>query len=183
MTDLASPFAPDLIKAYPDAKVVVVQRDFETWWPSFQAELLDQFFNRQTALLAFVGSTFFGMRFGHALHNIYFGFFDAGNLQEIQDHARATYDQYFEEIRALVPSERRLEYQLGTGWEPLCTFLGKEVPDVEFPFSNSRANHSKKVDSTVRNLYLTFLGPVMPWILGASAVAGVAWFVSKRVGN
>jgi hypothetical protein len=30
VTDLASPFALELIEAYPDAKVVLVQRDFDT---------------------------------------------------------------------------------------------------------------------------------------------------------
>lgn len=182
MTDLASPFAPDLIKAYPGAKVVIVQRDFDSWWPSFQAELLDRFFNTQTAILAFIGSRLFGVRSGHALQNIYYGFFDARNVQEIQDHARAAYDKYFEEVRGLVPQDRRLEYRLGSGWEPLCTFLGKEVPDVEFPFLNSREKHGKEMKTNRRNLYLIFLRAAMPWILGAVAVVWVAWYLSEGAG-
>jgi hypothetical protein len=39
-TDLVSSFAVQLIKANPEAKVVVVQRDFETWWPSFESEIV-----------------------------------------------------------------------------------------------------------------------------------------------
>jgi hypothetical protein len=41
VTDIASPFAPKLIKTYPEAKVIVVQRDFESWWPSFRSQLRD----------------------------------------------------------------------------------------------------------------------------------------------
>ncbi|KAK7755525.1 hypothetical protein SLS62_002457 [Diatrype stigma] len=183
VTDLASPFAPDLIKCYPEAKVVIVRRDFETWWPSFQTELLDRFFNTQTAILAFIGSRVFGMRSAHALRNIYYGFFDARNVHEIQDHARAAYDRYFEEIRELVPPERRLEYRMGSGWEPLCTFLGKEVPDVEFPFVNSRDKHGKEIQTNTRNLYLMFLKLAMLWGLGATAVVCVAWYLSEGAGN
>lgn len=35
-----------------------------------------------------------------------------------------------------MPKEKLLEYQLGSGWEPLCEFLGKPVPDVPFPHLN-----------------------------------------------
>lgn len=41
-------------------------------------------------------------------------------------------------IRGLVPSERLLEWEVGDGWEPLCKFLGKPVPDVPFPHANTQ---------------------------------------------
>lgn len=40
-------------------------------------------------------------------------------------------------IRGLVPKERLLEWYIEDGWEPLCKFLGKPVPDVEFPHANA----------------------------------------------
>ena len=30
---------------------------------------------------------------------------------------------------------------MGDGWEPLCAFLGKEVPSVPFPRMNERKSH------------------------------------------
>lgn len=42
-------------------------------------------------------------------------------------------------IRGLVPKERLLEWYIDDGWEPLCEFLGKPVPDVEFPHANAAA--------------------------------------------
>ena len=42
-------------------------------------------------------------------------------------------------IRGLVPKERLLEWYAEDGWEPLCKFLGKPVPDVEFPHANTSA--------------------------------------------
>ena len=38
-----------------------------------------------------------------------------------------------------MPRERLLEYQVQEGWEPLCRFLGKEVPKEEFPRVNDSA--------------------------------------------
>jgi hypothetical protein len=40
-------------------------------------------------------------------------------------------------IRGLVPKERLLEWYIDDGWEPLCKFLGKPVPGVEFPHANA----------------------------------------------
>jgi hypothetical protein len=40
-------------------------------------------------------------------------------------------------IRGLVPKDRLLEWSAEAGWEPLCQFLGKELPDQPFPNVNS----------------------------------------------
>lgn len=42
-------------------------------------------------------------------------------------------------IRGLVPKERLLEWSVEDGWEPLCEFLGKPVPDEPFPHVNAAA--------------------------------------------
>lgn len=36
-------------------------------------------------------------------------------------------------IRGLVPKDRLLEWSVEDGWEPLCKFLGKNVPEEAFP--------------------------------------------------
>ena len=40
-------------------------------------------------------------------------------------------------IKGLVPKDRLLEWYIEDGWEPLCKFLGKPVPDVPFPHANA----------------------------------------------
>ena len=42
-------------------------------------------------------------------------------------------------IRGLVPKERLLEWTVEDGWEPLCIFLEKPVPDEPFPHVNAGA--------------------------------------------
>ncbi len=42
-------------------------------------------------------------------------------------------------VRDLVPKERLLEWDVKEGWEPLCKFLGKKVPEgVIFPRANEK---------------------------------------------
>lgn len=40
-------------------------------------------------------------------------------------------------IRGLDPKERLLEWTVEDGWEPLCEFLGKPIPDEDFPHVNT----------------------------------------------
>jgi hypothetical protein len=35
-----------------------------------------------------------------------------------------------------VPADRLLEFEVAEGWEPLCDFLDRPVPDEQFPRLN-----------------------------------------------
>lgn len=51
-------------------------------------------------------------------------------------------------VRKIVPPERLLVMKLGDGWEPLCEFLGKPVPQEPYPQANEReaaAREGKKI--------------------------------------
>src|SRR5205823_9521593 len=64
-----------------------------------------------------------------------------GGRFEDKDHAIAVFKQHIEEVKQRVPSEKLLVYDVKQGWEPLCAFLGVEVPkDTPFPHLNDRAN-------------------------------------------
>ena len=55
------------------------------------------------------------------------------------------YRRGYEEARALVPKQMRLEYSVEQGWGPLCKFLGVEEPvGREFPKGNNRAHYEAK---------------------------------------
>ncbi|KAI0446526.1 hypothetical protein F4803DRAFT_503918 [Xylaria telfairii] len=157
VTDIASPFVPELIKAYPDAKVVVVQRDFDSWWVSFQRNVLDRVFGQpRSFIVGFITATFLGSRPIQAMHKTVFGLFNVKSKEEITTaRARQVYEEYFREIRELVPPERRLEYKIGDGWEPLCDFLGVEVPQgVPFPRGNDAASLDKVADTRLMEYFV-----------------------------
>lgn len=54
------------------------------------------------------------------------------------DHAIAVYEQHNRAVRDSIPEDRLLVYDAGAGWEPLCAFLECPVPDVPYPYSNTR---------------------------------------------
>lgn len=49
-----------------------------------------------------------------------------------------------ERAKANVPSELLLVYSVQEGWEPLCNLLGKPVPEIPFPHSNSGVTEVKR---------------------------------------
>ncbi|KAI3579955.1 hypothetical protein IWW34DRAFT_620251 [Fusarium oxysporum f. sp. albedinis] len=180
-TDIASTFTLELIKVYPDAKVVIVQRKFEDWWPSFHSEILVSVFEA-TWLQKFL--TWYVLRFRalHAMRKVLAGFFsvDEYSVEAITPAiARHAYEEFYSKVREAVPNERRLEYSLGDGWEPLCEFLGKDVPDVEFPRVNDRKTHSEDMERLMAKLMRlqVSMGVLGPYLVGFLAVAVVfyAW--------
>lgn len=50
---------------------------------------------------------------------------------------------HIERVKIGCPPDRILVYSVTEGWDPLCKFLGVEVPSEEFPHENSRTSMSK----------------------------------------
>ncbi|KAH7035915.1 uncharacterized protein B0I36DRAFT_97866 [Microdochium trichocladiopsis] len=176
-TDLSCPFTFELLAAYPDAKVVVVQRDFDQWWPSFASQMRDTAMPMpQAAIASWALWNLMGCRAGYAVQKMLKGMFDVRGAPELDEkRARLVYDEYFARVRREVPPERRLEFNLATdGWAPLCEFLGRPVPGdgVDFPFLNTRASHDALVAGRKGVIYnaLAALG-VGVLVLGGILVA------------
>lgn len=173
VTDLACPFTDQLITAYPHAKIVIVQRDFDSWWKSYQAAVLDNIFPRRQWIAVWLIRNVLRSRAADAMIKINYGLFSARNLADIKSNAQKTYDEYYRNIRERIPAERRLEYTMGGGWEPLCAFLGKDVPDVPFPRLNDSAYRSK---SQRKGGFMVFLTSAkkLAWLVVAVGALGTA---------
>lgn len=78
-------------------------------------------------------------------------------------------------VRSLVPKENLLEFHPSDGWKPLCEFLGKEIPEVEFPNINEGDSLKKTLDQA---LAFRILISMAEWalLLSPVAVAGGAWW-------
>ena len=46
------------------------------------------------------------------------------------------YEAHNAKVKATIPSENLLVWNLKDGWEPVCNFLGKPVPDKPIPREN-----------------------------------------------
>lgn len=116
----------ELAAHYPKAKVVLTTRDPDSWFESVSETIFSERMLASTA-----GSPIETMMQGAVLAP--FG-------DRLTDRAFMT-DWYVKRNREVVetlPSDRLLEFHPKMGWEPLCAFLGVDVPDVPFPRVNSR---------------------------------------------
>merc|ERR1712224_2716 len=86
-------------------------------------------------------------------------------------------------VRKTVPDDRLLIFNVKEGWEPLCDFLGKEVPDgVPFPNVNESAD-LKRARTVMRIVSYAWI----PMVLATTAASLVLAFgcvsPSRQVGN
>ncbi|KAL7943897.1 hypothetical protein V8C42DRAFT_358629 [Trichoderma barbatum] len=141
VSDFAGFYGQHIAKVYPTAKVILVQRPFESWYASFDAAILQALFQPVRAFLfQWLIAPVTGITAFAAHPYIVFGSFKARNAGEARFNARAVYEEHYAAVRKIVPPENLLEFKLEDGWAPLCTFLGKEIPDAPFPRVNDRKN-------------------------------------------
>lgn len=176
---MGSFFALDLIKAYPNAEVIIVERDIEEWYNSLEEAIISTTWGWRADFFTDFLAPLFGAKAGRTIRKVMFGFFEAENVAELRAKARDRYRRHYADIRAAVPSERLLDLKLEEGWEPLCAFLGKSVPHVPFPKKNPKDAHVKRVKAR-QTMFLKMAFRVgcrkaLPWVFGLSAAAfGVA---------
>lgn len=117
---------------YPEAKVILSIRDPEAWWNSY-SKTIKVF--RETEMPP-----------------------DAPHMRQIQEfvdvflgdrfatkgRAIADFEEHIAAVKATIPADRLLTYELGSGWEPLCTFLGVPVPDEHYPHTNATKAFQKR---------------------------------------
>ncbi len=120
-------FWRELSAYYADAKILLTVRDAESWYASM-ANTIFRTLETSTES-ASIGLKLIGER-------VFAGRWDD------RDHAIAVYEKNTAEVQAAFGPERLLTYNLGDGWEPLCRFLGKPVPDTPYPRSNSAEEFS-----------------------------------------
>ena len=59
---------------------------------------------------------------------------------EDEDFAISVFNDHNEHVKATVPADRLLVYEITEGWEPLCEFLDVPVPDTPMPHLNDAAS-------------------------------------------
>lgn len=125
----AAAYWQSLASYYPRAKIVHTVRDPASWFESTQMTI----FRADGVAQKAIGE---GTKIGE-----FFASFTRDLQGRLND--RAFLIDYFrhdtEAVKAAIPADRLLVYDVKSGWEPLCDFLGVEVPDLPFPNENSRA--------------------------------------------
>ena len=155
----------ELLALYPDAKVILTNKDPEAFWRSWskavQYVLRAPWYIRLANALALDGGAAAQHRsvtlrsMAHAL----------GGLGKALDEAavKTYFQEHYDAVRELVPPERLLEYRIEQGWGPLCEFLGEQVPDEEFPRGNSTKDFEGAVN-VMRSLQIILLGAKLGFV-------------------
>ncbi|KAF2171715.1 hypothetical protein M409DRAFT_50373 [Zasmidium cellare ATCC 36951] len=183
-------FAPELMAAYPNAKLILTTqpRGVDAWlrsvrnsyyrvanWVVLEKILMpyDKAFTQPYVTLL------------RRIMEIWCGnepFAVARDFDAMQDRLRRTYLEHNAEILAAAKAQGRevLEFDPRKGWEPLCGFLGKQVPEGRYPHVNEGEYvvnlHRYMV---LRRLWNTF-GRGVGLGLGAVGVVVGAWWWLRR---
>ncbi|RDW67348.1 sulfotransferase family protein [Aspergillus mulundensis] len=124
-------FWEPLLKAYPSAKVILTVRDPESWYASVGKTVYDLPVNED--------ADFKWPKKIMATWNMARTIVKEGELR-LYDDKQATLEQYsahIARVREVVPKDQLLVFEASQGWEPLCRFLGVEVPaGVPYPHLN-----------------------------------------------
>lgn len=118
----------DLAAHFPDAKILLTYRDPDSWYASMEKTILT--FLRDPTKTEGMAPRLRNEVFGGEVHD--------------KEHVISVYNQNVAEVQSAFGPERLLTYQLGSGWEPLCEFLGVDVPSDPYPSGNDSASYHAK---------------------------------------
>ena len=126
----ASNFVDEMLTAYPDAKVILMDRPTTPWATSIHRAL--------TPWLTYLSwKILLPLENGLVMDTITCGQRCLNIWTDANPWDREALERHYEEhnayVKKVVPKERLLVYQAEQGWEPLCEFLGMSVPDQAYP--------------------------------------------------
>jgi hypothetical protein len=140
-------FYPELLRRFPEAKVILTVRDPGRWYESARQTI---YFARH----AFPPwARVLAPRMRHFTRMLDLLVWDGLFRGKFEDMAFAmeAFEKHNEEVRRTVPPDRLLIYEVKEGWGPLCSFLGVPVPEGEpFPHVNDTAEFRARIERGVR---------------------------------
>lgn len=156
-------FWSELMDAYPAAKVLLVERDVEEWYRSFDTIILKGVFSSKSAVIRFAVRAGVLPAYPQMFINqLFLQYFQAKSSAQMARNARSVYRQHYNAIEARAVAEGRpvLRMHLKEGWGPICEFLGKENPPGYHDGALPRGNEGYKTAANIRlhqNKALCFL--------------------------
>ncbi|KAF4454402.1 hypothetical protein F53441_3028 [Fusarium austroafricanum] len=163
-------FTPDMMDLYPDAKVVLNQRPDPEVWAQSARDSFGFFFSPWFYWVGLLWSTD-RMWYTLNMEAIKMGKEKYSTNDIFTGHM---YSMYNEDVLAEAKKRNRevLQFKAEDGWEPLCKFLGKDIPDEPFPRLNE-----KETFRMVRNIFIA--KGILSWAALFGATWG-AWKVASR---
>jgi hypothetical protein len=125
-------FYKEILRTFPEAKVILTVRDAQAWFESF--EVLRETIEPHREAAKEYPELAKMVRLADSLFDRMF----AGSLTRAS--CVAAFERHNAEVREHVPAHQLLVFEASEGWEPLCRFLECPVPPTRpFPHLNTRA--------------------------------------------
>ena len=140
-------FWEEILKAFPDCKVILSEREEDSWLQSFvnQVEAIEAVMKSRTRPLLSQS----WRKMNYVVDSILNATFGSANPRSTCVF-RKRYRIHNHRVKSIVSPDKLLIYNVKEGWEPLCEFLGCEVPTAAFPHQNIKAEIMKTIMSTSR---------------------------------
>lgn len=113
----------------PDAKILLSVRDEDAWFKSITNTIFA--IDADPDSIEDPVARQFARMTGELLDRA------MGSPKRDKETVLAAYRRNIEEVKAEVPADRLLVFDVKEGWEPLCAFLDLPVPETPFPRVNS----------------------------------------------
>ncbi len=176
----ACSFYEELMKAFPEARVILTVRDPKPWYESMHSTIYQ--LRKVTdgplpvkAAFDLAGMFVPGVTGTARLadHLVWEDTFDG--LFEDRDYAMEVFERNNEAVCRCVPQERLLVFDVRDGWGPLCEFMGVEAPDRPFPHLNEMRQMRRRL------LGLVALSSAAPVLTVAAGIAAVVILLRRVV--
>jgi len=123
-------FLKELAAAWPSAKFILTVRNPQSWADSFSQTIYPFLTERERIKEEMLPWIDMAMRC--ISKTGFVSGLDSAKLRQV-------FEAHNEAVRATIPSQQLLVYQVREGWAPLCEFLGLPVPAEPFPRTNDRS--------------------------------------------
>ena len=149
------PWYKEHMKQYPDAKVILTVRDFEGWYKSVDSTVFRAGPQTPVEKIKMMGKLLSSARARNVVKCIKFfkKVFFANELQgkfEDKAFAQKIWEDHITNVKAFVPQEKLLIYDVREGWAPICKFLGVEEPSEPLPHLNKKENFKEMLPQLMK---------------------------------
>ncbi|CAN5742505.1 sulfotransferase family protein [soil metagenome] len=141
----AYPWYKEHMQRYPDAKVILTVRPFEKWYTSLHSTIWQAGPQTLGQKLSMISKLMFNSRLRSVINCVKFAqssIFEKHLQGKFADKtfAEDVFNKHVEDVKASVPADKLLVYDVRDGWEPLCSFLNVPQPSEPLPHLNKKEN-------------------------------------------
>jgi len=125
-----------LAETFPEASIILTLRDADAWYDSIMNTIYLS--SSLRAASEDPGERTSGQ---WAMDLIWNRVFD-GKMDD-RAHVTSVFNRHNEDVIKRVPADRLLVFEAKEGWAPLCAFLGRPIPETDYPRVNSTEDFRK----------------------------------------